>query len=337
MPDQEEPATFFSNPIRYLQDVDFGEPGRLWWVLLVALLAVAYMFLQYQRRGYAVRFTNLDLLDKIAPERPDWRRHLPPVLMLLGLTVGVLAFADPARAELVAGERATIIMAIDTSLSMLAEDVDPSRIDGAKEAAISFLDELPPELNVGLVSFNGIASIRVAPTTNRGAVRAAVNGLELGEATAIGEAILAGLESIEDMLEDSGGGLPPARIVLMSDGETTVGRSDEVAIEAAQKAAIPVSTIAFGTDGGFIMLEPDPSPIAVPVNRDALSAIADATGGEFFAAASTEELRQVYSDIGSSIGFEEEKVPIAPAFVGAALILLFLAAALSLLWSNRLP
>lgn len=337
MPDQQDPVTFFDSPIRYLQDIDFQEPQRLWWVLLVALLALAYGFVQYQRRGYAVRFTNLDLLDKVAPERPDWRRHLPPVLMLLGLTISIFAFADPARPELVAGERATIIMAIDTSLSMLAEDVDPSRIDGAKEAAVAFLDDLPPELNVGLVSFNGIASVRVAPTTNRGAVVAAINGLELGEATAIGEAILAGLGSIEDMLADAEGGLPPARIVLMSDGETTVGRSDEVAIEAAQRAAIPVSTIAFGTTGGFIILEDDPSPIPVPVNQDALSVIADATGGEFFSAASTSELRQVYSDIGSSIGFEEERVPIAPVFVGAALILLFIAAALSLLWSNRLP
>lgn len=333
----DEPATFFGNPIEYLGDIDFAHPQRLWWLLAVVALACAYGYVQYQRQGYAVRFTNLELLDKVAPQRPDWRRHIPPILLLLGLTVGLFGFADPARPELVPGERATIIMAIDTSLSMLAEDVNPSRIGGAKEAAVSFLDGLPEELNVGLVSFNGIASVRVAPTTNRAAVRAAVNGLELGEATAIGEAILAGLESIEDMLAGAGQGLPPARIVLMSDGETTVGRSDDVAIEAAQQAAIPVSTIAFGTDGGFIVLDNDPNPIPVPVNRDALASIADATGGEFFAAASTDELRQVYADIGSSIGFEEEKVSIASTVIGIALVLLFAAAALSLLWSNRLP
>lgn len=329
--------SFSDDPIEWFRGIELLKPERLWWLLALAVLALIYVILQWRRREIAVRFTNVDLLDSVVPERPNWRRHVPALLFLAGMSVGIYAWAEPARVEEVPSERATIIMAIDTSLSMMAADVDPTRIDGAKEAATSFILDLPDQLNVGLVSFNGIASIRVAPTTNRAAVVRAIEDLELGEATAIGEAVFAGLQSIDDMLPDAEGQIPPARIVVMSDGETTVGRSDESAVEAARQAAIPVSTIAFGTDSGFIILEEDPTPIAVPVNRDALALIADETGGEFFAAATTDELRDVYENIGSQMGVDEIKVPITDTFVGVALVVLAIAAVMSMLWTNRLP
>lgn len=328
---------FWDDPIQWFQDIEMLSPQRLWWLLGLLVLLGLYLFVQWRRREMAVRFTNVDLIDTIAPERLNWRRHLPALLLLTGLGTGIFAWAEPARVEEVPSERATIIMAIDTSLSMMARDVDPSRIDGAKEAAIAFVEDLPDQLNVGLVSFNGIASIRVAPTTNRVAVVRAIDDLELGEATAIGEAVFAGLQAIDDMLPGADGTIPPARIVVMSDGETTVGRSDEDAVEAARQAAIPVSTISFGTDSGFIVLEGESSPIAVPVNRDALALIADETGGEFFSAVTTDELREVYEDIGSQMGVDELKVPITDTFVGLALLLIAAAAALSIVWTNRLP
>jgi len=227
-------------------------------------------------------------------------------------------------------------MAIDTSLSMQATDVFPSRLDGAKEAAISFIEELPDNLNLGIVSFNGVATIRVQPTTNHTAAAASVEALELGPATAIGEAIFASLDAIE-LVANEGEETPPARIVLMSDGETTVGRADEQAIEAAQQAGIAVSTIAFGTDEGSIIIPDEPLPVPVPVNRDKLADIADATGGQFFAAESTSELADVYRDIGSQISFETIQDEIGPSFVGLGLVLLALSAAMSLLWFSRLP
>ena len=152
-------------------NLEFLHPGRLWWLLTIAVLFVGYVVMQFVRRGAAVRFTNVSLLDKIAPERPNWRRHIPALFLLLGLAGMVLAYAEPAAVTEVPSERATIMLAIDTSLSMQAEDVEPSRIDGAKEAADAFLEEVPPEINVGLVSFNGIATVRVPPTQNRAAVR----------------------------------------------------------------------------------------------------------------------------------------------------------------------
>ncbi len=318
-------------------NIEFLQKGRLWWLLALGLLFVAYVVLQFLRRGAAVRFTNVSLLDKIAPQRPNWRRHVPAVFLLLGLAGLVLAYAEPAAVSQVPSERATIMLAIDTSLSMQAEDVVPSRIDGAKEAATTFLNQVPEQINVGLVSFNGIATVRVPPTTNRAAVRSAIQGLNLGEATAIGEAIFASIDSLESFIVEFDGDAPPARIVLMSDGETTVGRPDSAAVDRARLAGITVSTIAFGTDGGVIEIPEDPRPIPVPVNEAALAEIADGTGGEFFEAATTDELTAIYTDIGSAVATEEARVIVASWFAGRAMLLVLIAGVLSLLLSNRLP
>jgi len=327
----------WSSRFDFPDNLEFLQPGRLWWLLALAVLLIAYVVLQFVRRGAAVRFTNVSLLDKIAPQRPNWRRHIAAAFLLLGLAGMIVTYAEPAAATQVPSERATIMLAIDTSLSMQAEDVVPSRIDGAKEAATTFLDEVPEQINVGLVSFNGIANVRVPPTTNRAAVRSAIQGLDLGEATAIGEAIFASIESLESFIVEFEGDAPPARIVLMSDGETTVGRPDAAAIDRARLAGITVSTIAFGTDGGVIEIPEDPRPIPVPVNEDALAVIADGTGGEFFEAATTDELTAIYTDIGSAVATEEARVNVGAWFAGRAMILILIAAALSLFFSNRLP
>jgi len=319
-------------------NIEFLERGRLWWLVALALLLIGYVVMQFVRRRAAVRFTQVKLLDKIAPQRLGWRRHVPAIFMLGGLALGILAYAEPAAATQVPSERATVILAIDTSLSMQAEDVSPSRIDGAKAAATAFIDEVPSQINVGLVSFNGIASVRVPPTQNRAAVRSAIQSLDLGEATAIGEAIFAGLSTLDDFIvEFDGEAGPPARIVLMSDGETTVGRPDAAAVEAARAAGISVSTIAFGTDQGVIELPDNPTPIRVPVNERALAEIADGTGGEFFEASSTEELTAIYTDIGSAVATEETRVLVGSWFSGRAMLLILIAAALSLFFTNRLP
>ena len=315
----------------------FIAPVRLWLLLGVAALAVIYVISQLRRRTYAVRFTNLELLDKVAPSRPGWRRHLPAAGFILALAALVVGFARPSQDTEVPKEQATVIMAIDTSLSMQANDVFPSRLDGAKEAATGFVEDLPESLNLGLVSFNGVATIRVQPSTNHQAAIAVIDSLELGPATAIGEAIFAALDAVELVQTDENGETPPARIVLMSDGETTVGRADQDAIEAAQQAGIAVSTIAFGTNDGVIEIPEDPRPIPVPVNEDALAEIADGTGGEFFEAATTDELTAIYTDIGSAVATEEARVNVASWFAGRAMLLILIAAGLSLFFSNRLP
>lgn len=317
--------------------ITFVEQARLWLLVLVAALGISYLVTQRRRRTYAVRFTNLALLDSVAPKRPGWRRHLPAVFLLLALTGMVGAFAKPARNTRVPRERATIMMAIDTSLSMEATDVAPNRLKAAQNAAKEFVKLLPPRLNVGLVTFNGTAVVRVAPTQDREELLAAIDQLRLGERTAIGEAIYASLDAIKTAPVSADGKKVPARIVLMSDGETTSGRPDAQASAAAKKANVPVSTIAFGTEGGTIELPGQEGPIAVPVNPAALAKVANATNGTAFTAATQNELKKVYEDIGSSVGYTTELRDITGVFVGASLIVLFLAAGLSQLWFSRLP
>ena len=319
--------------------MNFLEPVRLWVLLGVAAFAVVYVVLQRRRLQYAVRFTNLALLDAVAPRRPGWRRHATAVGFLLALTALVVAFARPTHDEKVPRERATVMVAIDVSLSMEATDVDPTRLDAVKIAAKNFVDQLPPKINVGLVSFSASSRVDVSPTTDRTRVKRAIDLLELNEGTAIGEAIFSSLSAIaqQALADDSASEKVPARIVLMSDGKTTQGRANALAIDAAVKAKVPVSTIAFGTDHGEILVPQEPVPVPVPVDREALQEIADQTGGSFFSAASTEELEKVYADIGSSIGFDFEPREISSWFVGLALLALIATAGMSLAWFNRLP
>lgn len=321
--------------------ISYLAPSRFWLLIVVAALAAGYVTLQVRRRSYAVRFTNLDLLQSVAPRSPGWRRHLPAIASLLALIGLVTALARPAREEKVPRERATVILAIDTSLSMKAEDVAPNRIDAARTAAKVFLDIIPPKINVGLVSFNGNAQVNVSPTTDRDAVKVAIDNLELAERTAIGEGIFASLQAIKSApkAKDEKEAVP-ARIVLMSDGETTVGRPDSIASHEAKRQKVPVTTIAFGTDHGVIEVPNEIGELVatpVRVNRMALQRIADDTGGKAFTAATQNELKQVYTDIGSSVGYVTEFREIGLWFVGVGVLLLFASSAMSLLWFSRLP
>ena len=317
--------------------MSFLEPGRLALGLVVLALAAGYVAVQvWGRQRYAVRFTNLSLLASVAPRRPGWRRHLPAALLLLALASMVVALARPTRSEQVPRERATIILAIDVSISMDATDVAPSRLEAAKAAAQSFVGLLPDPINLGLVSFAGSATVLVPPGTDRDLVASAIDRLTLAEATAIGEAVVASLSSIDSLPGgDDDEEEVPAHIVLMSDGETTAGTPNEIAVQAARDAGVPVTTIAFGTDAGTIEYEDEVLP--VPVNRPELAAVAEATGGTAFEAASGEQLRGVYEDIGSSIGFTEEEREVGDRFTGAAFAAAALGALLSLAWTSRLP
>jgi Ca-activated chloride channel homolog len=317
--------------------IGFLDPNRLWLLLGVALLVGIYVAVQRRRRAYAVRFTNLDLLASIAPKRPGWRRHVAAAVYLLALTALVVGFARTTWETRVPRERATVMLAIDTSLSMEATDVEPSRIEAAQAAATSFLDQVPDTVNVGLVSFNGRATVRVTPTTDRQVVRDAIGGLQLDESTAIGEAIFASLEALAAVPEAPDGSPVPAAVVLMSDGTTTVGRPDAQGAAAAVEQGVPVSTIAFGTDEGYIAIPGASGLIPVPVDRQALAVIAEYTGGRFYEATSEGELRDVYATIGSSIGFTTTDTEVTAWFVGAALLALFAAGGISLAWFSRLP
>jgi Ca-activated chloride channel family protein len=309
-----------------------------WWlltVLPVLLAAAVYVFRQFRRRQYAMRFTNVDLLRTLAPRGLGWRRHASALAFLLSLLGLSLAIARPSVDKKEPLERATVILAIDVSLSMEADDVAPTRIEAAQEAAKSFVKELPASYNLGLVSFAKSANVLVSPSKDRASVIAGIDGLQLAEATATGEAVFTSLDAIKSVPADGAAGAPPARIVLLSDGYRTSGRSIEEAETAASQAAVPVSTIAFGTDSGVVDIRG--ALQRVPVDRVSLQELADKTKGHFYEAASVSELKNVYEDMGSSIGHRVESREVTQWYAGAALLFGLCAAAMSLLWTSRLP
>ncbi|MGH9000435.1 MAG: VWA domain-containing protein [Acidimicrobiia bacterium] len=314
--------------------MSFLAPERLALLLVVAALVGAYLMVSRRRRGYAVRFTNLELLASLAPRHPAWRRHVPAAAALAALAFLVVGSARPTRAERVPQKTATVVLAVDVSVSMSATDVEPDRLTAAREAAADFTRELPARIRLGLVAFDGSARVLVAPTTDRRSVLTAIEGLYLGPGTATGEAVFASLATIGEAAAETPDD-PAARIVLMSDGKLTMGRSAESAMDAAQEANVPVSTIAFGTDDGTVVISGELIP--VPVDRDALEEMAEATGGAFFEAASGDELEEVYAGIGSTVGFEVVQREITAVFVTVAAALLALSTIGSLLWTSRLP
>ncbi|WP_305786503.1 VWA domain-containing protein [Symbioplanes lichenis] len=315
--------------------IRFLQPWWLLAVLPVVVVAGFYVWRQFRKRQYAMKFTNVNLLRSLAPRGLGWRRHVSAAAMLLSLLVLALGLARPSIDKEEPLERATVMLAIDVSLSMEADDVAPNRIEAAQEAAKAFVQELPQTYNLGLVSFAKSANVLVPPTKDRAAVISGIDGLTLAEATATGEAVFTSLDAIRSVPADGADGAPPARIVLLSDGYRTSGRSVEDAASAASAANVPVSTIAFGTDSGIVDIRGVLQ--RVPVDRLSLQQLAEKTKGYFYEAASVSELKQVYEDMGSSIGHRVQPREITQWYAGAALLFGLAAAGLSMLWTSRLP
>ncbi|MCP2247619.1 VWA domain-containing protein [Lentzea rhizosphaerae] len=312
-----------------------------WWFLLlvaVALLGAGYVVAQRMRRKRVLRFTNLELLEKVAPKRERWSRHVPAAFLLAALALLTVALAGPTSEQRVPRNRATVMLVVDVSLSMKATDVKPSRLEAAQVAAKSFAEGLTPGINLGLISFAGSATVLVAPTTDRAAVTQSIDGLKLAQSTATGDALVAAMASIDSFGKVVGGaeGPPPARIVLMTDGKETVGtRKAFDAAEDAKKAGIPISTISFGTEDGVVDIEGRQQ--SVPVDDDSMKEIAKISGGEFFKAASAEELRRVYDTLGEQIGYEKKQADASKPWLLLGTMTAMFAAAAALLLGQRLP
>lgn len=319
----------------------------------VALLAIGYLVVQRRRIKYALRFATAPMLERLVPHRPRWRRHLAAGLVVGALALLAVATTQPQVRAQVPYERATILVAIDTSASMSAEDMPPNRLEAAKAAAVDFIEQLPPRYNVGLVSFSSNARVVSSPTTDHALVTRSVEGLGPPDGgTAIGEAVYSSVNDLRQILDEAAGGPSaspspsgsddtdetdesgsPAHLVLLSDGGNSAGRNPVAAAEAASEAGLPVSTIAYGTEGASAAL---PGGQSVEVREDTLRQLADTTGGEFYRASSADELREVYDDIGTLVGYHVEYREITVWVVLGAMVLAFAAAALSLRWFARL-
>ncbi|OZC60874.1 hypothetical protein CH276_16275 [Rhodococcus sp. 06-470-2] len=293
---------------------DFASPWWLGFLVVVVALTVGYVCVQRRKQKHVLRFSNMELLESVAPDRPNRLRHLPTALVLVGLMFLTVALAGPTADQRVPRNRATVMLVIDVSLSMEATDVEPTRLAAAQEAAKSFADGLTPGINLGLVAFAGTASVLVSPTANREATKSAIDKLQLSERTATGEAIFTSLQSIDTLGAILGGGdaAPPARIVLLSDGKQTVPqnlddpRGGYTAARAAKDKNVPISTISFGTSYGSVEIEDENGVerVPVPVDDPSLREIANLSGGSFFSASSLEGLRDVYDTLEEQIGFE---------------------------------
>lgn len=315
----------------------FLAPGRLWLLALIGALAAAYVWLQRRRRHRAVRFTNVALLKAVAPRWPGWRRHVAAGALGVALAAMVVGMAEPARQVRIPKEAATVMLVLDTSASMQATDVKPTRLDAAIDAASSFVEDLPPQLRVGLVAFDRHARLLSPPTTDHETVLESIRSLTTGPGTAAGDALQAALDAIV-AAEAQLGGNPSSKhasaIVLLSDGVTTVGRPVSVAAEAAAQAEVPVSTIAFGTESGYVEVLGELIP--VPADPATMAAVAEATSGKFFEAASGNQLRGVYEDIGTRVGYDIQQRDVTSGVLAIGTVVLGVAAGLALLWNGRL-
>ncbi|MBO0840989.1 MAG: VWA domain-containing protein, partial [Sciscionella sp.] len=295
------------------------------------------------RRRRTMRFTNLALLEKVAPTRQRWWWHAPAALIAVALIMLTIALAGPTAEQKVPRNRATVMLVIDVSLSMKATDVQPTRLQAAQTAAKQFSDGLTPGINLGLESFAGSTVTLVSPTTDRQAVDHGIDNLKLQESTATGEAIFSALQTVSTFAQTvaGGDGPPPARIVLMSDGKQTVPRDLDdprggyTAAKEAKKEGIPVSTISFGTEDASIDIDGTAEP--VPVDDESLSEIAKLSGGDFYKAATADQLKQVYATLGQQIGYETKEADASKPWLILGTLIALAGAGAALAINQRLP
>jgi Ca-activated chloride channel family protein len=329
-------------------------PGLLWALLLVPVALAAYLLAQRRRSRYTVRFTNLDLLANVVSGTPGWRRHVPPGFYLLALAALLISLARPQAITLVPKEQATIVLVMDVSGSMNATDVQPTRMVSAQRAATTFVEQLPEKFRVGIVSFGKIAETLIRPTTDRAAVYEAIDSLHAEGATAMGDGIARALDVKRPPTPSSTGpgarpapnppstgNDPPLIVLLLSDGANTQGRTQPMdAADDAKALGVPVFTIALGTDQGMVDV-PDEAGnlrrIPVPPDKLTLRRIAEITRARFFAAPSNRDLKAVYRELGSKVGFVKDHQEVTVVFAATGLLFLVAGAAMSLVWFSRFP
>ncbi|MFN3986997.1 MAG: VWA domain-containing protein [Rhodocyclaceae bacterium] len=345
--------------------MEFLWPQALWLLVLAPLLCAAYVWL-LRRRRTALRVTQLAAVRQAMGRQRQWRRHLPPALLLLALMVGVFALARPTTVISLPSDQRTIVLAIDVSLSMIADDVLPSRIEAAQAAAKDFVREQPADVAIAVVSFAGTAALVQAPTRNRDDAIAALDRLQLDRHTAIGSGIIMSLATIfpeqyidlesvifgEGALGGKGAAMPrrvmepaeivepgsyaSAAIVLLTDGRRTTGPDPVDAARMAADRGVKVYTVGFGTAEG-VTVNTGGWQIFMRFDEEALRTIADITHAEYFYAGSAADLRKVYSELGSRFVMERRQTEVSALFSALAALLALLAGGLSLWWFNRGP
>ncbi|MFT3721613.1 VWA domain-containing protein [Pseudorhodoferax sp.] len=337
-------------------------PQLLWLLWAIPLLMLAYLWLLRRRRQPVLRYASLALVRQAAPRHPAWRRHVPPALLLAALAVLLLAAARPQAALPLPTEQATVMLAVDVSLSMQADDIQPSRLDAAREAAKAFVRRLPAGVRVGVVGFSASAEVVQPPTYSREDLLAAIDRLQLERGTAVGSGIAVALAEllpgasidVGDALDTPLAARPAtarpaaaataaapqphtdsqATIVLLTDGRSNFGVHPLDAAGLAARHGVRIHAVGLGTrqpdaggeDNWSALLQPD---------EDTLREVTALTHGEYFRAASAESLVQVYEQMGARMRVQVRETELSAPLALAALLLLAGAALLSLLWFQR--
>ena len=325
----------------------FAAPAALWALTLVPAGLAAYVLAQRRRARYAVRFPNLELLAAVVRQDDGRWRHAPTALFVLALICLLLGVARPQATVAAPREDATVMLAIDVSKSMLQRDVEPNRLEAAKRAAQDFVADLPEEIRVGALAFSDFVDVAARPTRDRVAVRESIASLAPVSRTAIGDAIVAGVDVLR---QDAGerGERPtpapassrriPAAIVLLSDGSQTTGEAEPLeGARRARAAGIRVHTIALGPPESAVGDAGTTSQPVYPPDHDTLRRIARASGGRYFSAPTRRRLEAIYDELGSSFALVRERQEITFLFAGAGLVLLAAATAVSLRRKARFP
>jgi Ca-activated chloride channel family protein len=321
----------------------FAHPWWFLFLLVVVVVAALYVVMQLARQRRMLRFANTELLDSVAPKRPNALRHLSAILLVLSLLLFTIALAGPTTDVRIPRNRAVVMLVVDVSQSMRATDVAPNRMAAAQEAAKQFADELTPGINLGLIEYAGTATVLVQPTTNRQATKVGLDKLQFADRTATGEGIFTALQAIATVGAVIGGGdkPPPARIVLFSDGKETMPTNPDnpkgayTAARTAKDQGVPISTISFGTPYGFVEINDQRQP--VPVDDETMRKVAQLSGGNAYNAATLQELKDVYSTLQEQIGFETIKGDASIAWLRLGSLVLAAAALVAVLINRRLP
>jgi Ca-activated chloride channel family protein len=318
--------------------MSFVSPVALVGLVALPLLVAGYVVHERRRRQAAAAFGNPALFPNVVARSPGWRRPLPIAVLLLGLGAMIVGVARPKATISVAREEASVIVAVDISRSMTATDVQPSRLGAAARQAQAFLRQVPKRYRVGLVSFSSQAVLAVPPTEDRSAIETVFRTLQAGEGTALGDAIALSAK-VAQRQRTSDGAVPPAALLVVSDGAPDGGRTTvDRAIELAKQAHLPVYTVLVGTANGTIeetLTGGYRATIQVPAQPDTLRRVASSTGGQFFTAPNDTRLRDVYERLGSRLGHRKTTREVTDLVAASSALLVLGGAALSLLWFGR--
>ena len=311
------------------------QPAFLLGLLAIPLLIAGYVLVQRRRRAYTLRFTNLELLRSVVPRSPGIRRHLPPTLFLLGSAALLSGMAVPVLNLEIARNSADVVLVIDVSGSMQATDVTPTRLEAAKSAATTLVDQLPAGYRIALISFSSGATVRQGLTTDHGAVKSALSALVPGGGTALGTALSLALDQLgAGRGNASGARARPAMIVVLTDGASNEGVNPLSVVQQIAASKVPVQTIGIGLRDSSAVVGGER---VGGVDEATLKAISAATGGKYYYAQAAGELQNIYSALGTQFGWQFQQVNLMVPFLIGGISLVVLGAAVSLVWFRVLP